>query len=114
MFEPQDPPNAFQYPGGPPIPPYDNAGWTLAYQMGLQFDRVLDAFDGPFSAITTDTTTPPAGTLANATGAAGFLLHHRVNDAAGVTNLLPAHQLPASRRPHPLPPNRRSSPAGPL
>jgi hypothetical protein len=46
MFEPQDHPNDFQYPGGPPIPPYDNAGWTLAYQMGLKFDRVLEAFDG--------------------------------------------------------------------
>ena len=42
MFEPQDHPNDFQYPGGPPIPPYDNAGWTLAFQMGLKFDRVLD------------------------------------------------------------------------
>ena len=51
MFEPQDHPNDFQYPGGPPIPPYDNAGWTLAYQMGLKFDRVLDAFDGPFEKI---------------------------------------------------------------
>ena len=43
MFEPQDHPNDFQYPGGPPIPPYDNAGWTLAYQMGVQFDRILKA-----------------------------------------------------------------------
>jgi hypothetical protein len=49
MFEPQDHPNDFQYPGGPPIPPYDNAGWTLAYQMGVQFYRVLDGFDGPFT-----------------------------------------------------------------
>lgn len=48
MFEPQDHPNDFQYPGGPPVPPYDAAGWTLAYQMGVQFDRILDAFDGPF------------------------------------------------------------------
>src|SRR5947209_20491891 len=44
MFEPQDHPNDFQYPGGPPIPPYDNASWTLAYQMGVQFDRILDGF----------------------------------------------------------------------
>ncbi len=51
MFEPQDHPNDFSYPGGPPIPPYDNAGWTLAYQMGVRFDRVLDAFDGPFEPI---------------------------------------------------------------
>ena len=26
MFEPQDHPNDFAYPGGPPTPPYDNAG----------------------------------------------------------------------------------------
>ena len=30
LFEPQDHPNDFQYPGGPPIRPYDAAGWTLA------------------------------------------------------------------------------------
>ena len=48
LFEPQDHPNDFQYPGGPPIPPYDAAGWTLAYQMGVKFDRIMDGFDGPF------------------------------------------------------------------
>ncbi|MFM6926560.1 MAG: M14 metallopeptidase family protein, partial [Ferruginibacter sp.] len=48
MFEPQDHPNDFQYPGGPPVPPYDAAGWTLAYQMGVQFDRIMDGFEGPF------------------------------------------------------------------
>jgi hypothetical protein len=51
LFEPQDHPNDFAYPGGPPIPPYDAAGWTLAYTMGVQFDRVLDGFDGPFQRI---------------------------------------------------------------
>ena len=51
MFEPQDHPNDFQYPGGPPVRPYDAAGWTLAYQMGIDFDRVLHEFDGPFSTI---------------------------------------------------------------
>jgi len=49
MFEPQDHPNDFQYAGGPPIRPYDAAGWTLAYQMGVQFDRIMDGFDGPFT-----------------------------------------------------------------
>ena len=48
MFEPQDHPDDIPYPGGPPTPPYDNAGWTLAFQMGVQFDRILDGFDGPF------------------------------------------------------------------
>jgi hypothetical protein len=42
MFEPQDHPNDFQYPGGPPIPPYDNAGYTLAFQMGVKYERVLE------------------------------------------------------------------------
>src|SRR5258708_28141911 len=35
MFEPQDHPNHFQDPGGPPIPPYHNAGLSLADQRGL-------------------------------------------------------------------------------
>lgn len=49
MFEPQDHPNEFTYPGGPPIRPYDNAGYTLAYQMGIKFERSLE----PVSAKTT-------------------------------------------------------------
>ncbi|MEY3245666.1 MAG: hypothetical protein RL253_823, partial [Bacteroidota bacterium] len=48
MFEPQDHPNDFQYPGGPPVPPYDAAGWTLAYQMGVDFDRTLNDVTGSF------------------------------------------------------------------
>jgi hypothetical protein len=52
MFEPQDHPNVIPYPGAPPTPPYDNAGWTLAYQMGVQFDRVLEGFTGPFEKVT--------------------------------------------------------------
>ena len=41
MFEPQDHPNDFPYPGAPPTAPYDNAGWTLAYQMDVEFDRIM-------------------------------------------------------------------------
>jgi Zinc carboxypeptidase len=52
MFEPQDHPNVIPYPGAPPTPPYDNAGWTLAFQMAVQFDRVFDAITGPFEKVT--------------------------------------------------------------
>ena len=52
MFDPQDYPNDFEYPGGPPIRPYDAAGWTLAYQMGVEVDRILDSLDGPFEVLT--------------------------------------------------------------
>lgn len=48
MFEPQDHPNDFKYEGGAPIPPYDAAGWTLAYLMNVKFDRIQDDFSGPF------------------------------------------------------------------
>jgi hypothetical protein len=92
MFEPQDHPNDFQYPGGPPIPPYDNAGWTLAFQMGLTFDRVLEAFDGPFERIA-DVIKPPAGTVTEAAGAAGYVVSHRNNDAfVAVNRLLKANE----------------------
>jgi len=88
MFEPQDHPNDFAYPGGPPRPPYDSAGWTVAFQMGIRFDRILDAFDGPFEALP-GPIPPPAGTLGGAPAkAAGFLIDHRVNDAVVLTNRL--------------------------
>ena len=34
MFEPQDHPDDIPYPGGPPTPPYDSTGYTLAYRWG--------------------------------------------------------------------------------
>jgi hypothetical protein len=87
MFEPQDHPNDFQFPGGPPIPPYDNAGWTLAYQMGVQFDRILDAFDGPFEKLNGFAKPLPVKTSGAGT-VAGYLLSHEANDSFIATNRL--------------------------
>jgi len=86
MFEPQDHPNDFRVPGGPPTPPYDNAGWTLALQMGVQFDRVLDAVNGPLEKIAPlDRVKPPAGTVA---GGGSLALSGATNDAFTVVNRL--------------------------
>ena len=85
MFEPQDHPNDFRFPGGPPIPPYDNAGWTLAFQMGVEFDRILEPLTGPFEAVA-DVTPMVGGTVAK--GRAGYLVHAGVNDALTVANRL--------------------------
>lgn len=85
MFEPQDHPNDFAYPGGPPKPPYDNAGWTLAYQMGVKFDRVLDGFDCPCEVIK-DMAVVPAGTVADASSAKGYIVDPQANDAFVVVN----------------------------
>ena len=96
MFEPQDHPNDFRYPGGPPIPPYDNAGWTLAFQMGIQFERVLDGLTGPFEKVN-GVTTMPMGTIAK--GKAGYFVRPEVNDASTVANRLAAVKVKASRIP---------------
>ncbi len=87
MFEPQDHPDDIPYPGGPPTRPYDNAGWTLAYQMGVKFDRVLDGFDGPFEKVT-GLQKPSRGTVTGPAGGAGFLLSHAPNDAFTAINRL--------------------------
>jgi hypothetical protein len=88
MFEPQDHPNDLQYPGGPPRPPYDITGYTLAFQMGVQFDRILDGFDGPFQRID-GLVKLPAGKVTQSQGTAGYLLSHQVKDSfVGTTRLL--------------------------
>jgi hypothetical protein len=94
MFEPQDHPNDFQYPGGPPIPPYDNAGWTLAYQMGVQFDRILDGFDGPFQKVDGLLEMPAAAFTPASSGA--YRIDHRVNNATIAVNRLLAAGLAVS------------------
>lgn len=80
MFEPQDHPNDFQYAGGPPVRPYDAAGWTLAFQMGVQFDRVLDSVGGPFTQLPYgQIESAPAHTFA--VSRTGYLLSPAVNNS---------------------------------
>jgi hypothetical protein len=88
MFEPQDHPNDFQYPGGPPIPPYDNAGWTLAYQMGVKFDRVLENVAGALEPVGSNPIKPAPGRVIEAQGAVGYTVSHGVNDAFIAVNRL--------------------------
>lgn len=81
MFEPQDHPHDVQYPGGPPVAPYDNAGWTLAMQMGVNYARSLEDVSGSLEKITGDTLSMPAGTVASAPSSGGWSLSHQTNDA---------------------------------
>jgi hypothetical protein len=87
MFEPQDHPNDFAYPGGPPTRPYDITGWTLAMQMGVQFDRVLEGFDGPFTKID-DLLPTPTMSIVGASNPAGYLVSHRINNSFVLINRL--------------------------
>ncbi|HYR09549.1 MAG TPA: hypothetical protein VEQ60_17375, partial [Longimicrobium sp.] len=91
MFEPQDHPNDFLYEGGPPIPPYDNAGWTLAYQMGVEFDRILDALpaQAPLQAVDAWNLPAPEGRIATPRWAPqGYILSPQQNDAFTAVNRL--------------------------
>ena len=87
MFEPQVHPDDIPYPGGAPIPPYDSAGWTLAYQMGVKFHRVLDGFEGPFEPVK-GFAAPPPGRVTGGDTTTGFFTSTSVNDAFLAANRL--------------------------
>jgi hypothetical protein len=96
MFEPQDYPNDFQYPGGPPIRPYDAAGWTLAYQMGIQFERILDDFTGPFESLPYGQL-EPVPTVQVSSSRSGYFLSTEQNDSYAIVNELLKKGVKVSR-----------------
>ena len=90
MMEPQDYPNDIPYPGGPPRAPYDNAGYTLAMQMGVVYDRLLEPVEAPLEAVGafgTVGTVGAVGTVA-AAGPGGWTLSPRYNDGITAVNRL--------------------------
>jgi hypothetical protein len=93
MFEPQDYPDDIPSPGAAPRPPYDSAGYTLAFQMGIRFDRVLDAFDGPFVPVTGAAVVPP-GRVVDGDEADGYVFSHRATNSFRLVNRLLAAEAP--------------------
>ncbi len=91
MFEPQDHPTDLQYPGGPPKAPYDNAGWTLAMQMGIRYDRAMSPLTGPLQDVASLDVTPLAANfnagagawIVSPTATDAFLAVNRVHAAGG-------------------------------
>jgi hypothetical protein len=56
--------------------------------MGVEFDRLLDPFTGPFEPVTDWNVRMPAGRVLRASGATGFVTDRRVNNAAVAVNRL--------------------------
>ena len=85
LMEPQNYPERTQYPGGPPDPPYDMAGWTLPIQMGVESHIIEEPFQANVERLE-EVPTPPAR-VANA-GSSHYLLDARSNFAARAVNRL--------------------------
>ncbi len=97
LMEPQDYPNDILYPGGPPKAPYDNAGYTLAMQMGVRYDRMLNGFTCPCARLTDILAKPPVP--ASLPAARGYLISRSINDAYLAVNRLLAARVPVVATP---------------
>ncbi|KYG79925.1 peptidase M14 [Roseivirga seohaensis] len=86
LMEKQVYPDQFQYPGGPPMPPYDLAGWTLPMQMGVTVDRITENFSASTSDIT-EKLKPVAGTVSG-NGKYGYVFSNKDNLSAKAINRL--------------------------
>jgi hypothetical protein len=106
MFEPQDHPDDIPYPGAAPKKPYDIAGYTMAFTMGVKFDRILSGFEGPFEEIKDSVIPPPSGKVIPVDAAVGYYLDTHLNDAFRAVNQMHAAgqevrrlQAPSGTRP---------------
>ena len=111
MFEPQDHPNDMDE-RGIPRRPYDSAGWTLAYQMGVKFDRRFEDLTGPFKEI--EGFAVPAPGIMTGTATAGYLVSPAANDAFTVANRILKAGGAVYRLGAPMSANGRLYPAGSL
>ncbi|MBA3297146.1 MAG: peptidase [Acidobacteria bacterium] len=111
MFEPQDHPNDMDERGIPKRP-YDSAGWTLAYQMGIQFDRLFDDVNGSFREIQ-GLATPKPGTVTGP-AAAGYLISPAINDGFTIANRVLKAGGEVHRIGAPMSANGRTYPVGAL
>jgi hypothetical protein len=109
MFEPQDHPNDMDE-RGIPRRPYDNAGWTLAYQMGVKFDRVWEDVGGAFKPVE-GLATPLPGKITG-TATAGYLLSPAINDSFTIANRVLKANGEVYRTAAPMSANGKTYPAG--
>ncbi len=85
LMETQKYPSRNEYPGGPPIPPYDLAGWTLPMQMGVTVDKITDPFDATTEEISVRAEIEPGDVKK---GSYGYIVSGRENGAYNAINQL--------------------------
>ncbi|MBC7187978.1 MAG: hypothetical protein H5U38_13170 [Calditrichaeota bacterium] len=90
LLEPQRYPDLREYPDGPPIPPYDAAGWTLPLQMGVSCVEVQRPFRAELSPVAKVEAEP--GTVRG--GGYAYALSPRQNATYAAINRLLAQGAP--------------------
>ena len=86
LMEPQQYPDLRQFPNGPPIRPYDVAGWTLPMQMGVEVSVISQPMtEAQFSSLkpVVRVTLPVPGIQGAGTA---FVLSHQSNGSFQVLN----------------------------
>ncbi len=78
LLEPQDYPDRETYPGGPPEAPYDVAGWTLSYQMGVNVVPVKRPFET--DSVMLDKVEDPSGAILGRSGNRYLSKNQSTND----------------------------------
>jgi hypothetical protein len=86
LLEAQQYPDRRLYPGGPPEPPYDEAGWTLPLKMGIHVTAVAKPFDADLEPLTS--AAAPKGELHDAAGARAVAFTPESNAATIAVNRL--------------------------
>lgn len=86
LMEVQDYPDQFLYPGGPPQPPYDLAGWTLPIQMGVDVDRIEKEFAANVEPVENKLSFDKGTVTGNARY--GYVLSNKDNQSATAVNRL--------------------------
>lgn len=86
LMERQNYPDLFQFPGGPPIPPYDLTGWTLPMQMGIKVDRITTSFTATAQKL--DAKVPVVAGSIKGTAGFGYAIMRKDNASAKAINRL--------------------------
>ncbi len=110
LLEPQRYPDIRHYAGGPPVPPYDNAGWTLSYQMGVHTVAIDRPFDAALVAL--DAFPVETGRVTNGAASYGLVVDPRHNNAVIAVNRLLGDRADVSRADHAIITGRDTIPAG--
>ena len=97
-------------PDGSPEAPYDMAGWTLPFQMGVKVDKVDQSFIVNSKPV--DTAAVPAYRMPTATPAFAYALDSRVNDSYTAAMAMLRAGETVERTTGPVTTDRGSWPAG--